>query len=91
MIYLPIIIQVNSPYPLPFFLVLTSLHCFQADILLLHPFVDLGLYCLKGGAISGVYLYERKFRSNCEADQRLCFRYTDSTIPLLPKSKIYSL
>ena len=23
---------------------------------------------------------------NCTADQRLCFRYTDSTIPLLPKS-----
>ena len=29
--------------------------------------------------------------SNCEADQRLCFRYTDSTIPLLSKSKISSL
>ena len=28
---------------------------------------------------------------NCEADQRLCFRYTDSTIPLLSKSKISSL
>ena len=26
-----------------------------------------------------------------EADQRLCFRYTDSTTPLLPKSKISSL
>ena len=25
------------------------------------------------------------------ADQRLCFRYSDSTIPLLPKSKISSL
>ena len=25
-----------------------------------------------------------------EADQRLCFRYTDSTIPLLPKSEISS-
>ena len=24
----------------------------------------------------------------CEANQRLCFRYTDSTIPLLSKSKI---
>ena len=24
---------------------------------------------------------------NCEADQRLCFRYTDSTIPLLPNTK----
>ena len=28
---------------------------------------------------------------NCEADQHLCFRYTDSTIPLLPKSEISSL
>ena len=28
---------------------------------------------------------------NREADQRLCFRYTDSTIPLLPKSEISSL
>ena len=26
-----------------------------------------------------------QLRSNCEADQRLCFRYTDSTIPLLSK------
>ena len=30
-----------------------------------------------------------QLRSNCEADQRLCFRYTDSTIPLLSKSKIF--
>ena len=28
-----------------------------------------------------------QFRSNCEADQRLCFRYTASSIPLLSKSK----
>ena len=28
---------------------------------------------------------------NREADQRLCFCYTDSTIPLLPKSKMSSL
>ena len=31
-----------------------------------------------------------QLRSNCEADQRLCFRYSDSTIPLLLKSKISS-
>ena len=31
-----------------------------------------------------------QLRSNCEADQRLCFRYTDSTISLLPKSEISS-
>ena len=29
--------------------------------------------------------------SNCEANHRLCFRYTDSTIPLLSKTKISSL
>ena len=28
---------------------------------------------------------------NREADQRLCFRYTDSTIPLLPQSETSSL
>ena len=32
-----------------------------------------------------------QLRSNCAADQRLCFRYTDSTIPLLPKSEISSI
>ena len=31
-----------------------------------------------------------QLRSNCEADQRLCFRYTDSTLPLLFKSEISS-
>ena len=31
-----------------------------------------------------------QLRSNCEADQRLCFRHTDSTIPLLLKSEISS-
>ena len=28
---------------------------------------------------------------NREADQRLCFRYTDSTIPLLSESEISNL
>ena len=28
---------------------------------------------------------------NCAADQCLCYCYTDSTIPLLPKSKVLSL
>ena len=31
-----------------------------------------------------------QLRSNCEADQRLCFRHSDSTISLLPKSEISS-
>ena len=29
-----------------------------------------------------------QLRGNREADQHLCFRYTDSTIPLLSKSEI---
>ena len=32
-----------------------------------------------------------QLRGNREADQRLCFRYMDSAIPLLSKSKISSL
>ena len=32
-----------------------------------------------------------QLRGDREADQRLCFRFTDSTIPLLPKSEISSL
>ena len=32
-----------------------------------------------------------QLRSYCEADQRLCFGYMDSTIPLLSKSKISSI
>ena len=31
-----------------------------------------------------------QLRSNCEADQRLCFRYTGSTLSLLIKSEISS-
>ena len=32
-----------------------------------------------------------QLRGNREADQRLCFRYIDSTIPLLPNYEISSL
>ena len=32
-----------------------------------------------------------QLHSNCAADQRLCFRYTDSTIRLLPTSEISGL
>ena len=42
-----------------------------------------------------ISIYENKgadqLRSNCEADQRHCFRYMDSTSPLLSKSKISGL
>ena len=34
---------------------------------------------------------EDQLHGNREAYQRLCFCYTDSTIPLLPKSEILSL
>ena len=32
-----------------------------------------------------------QLRSNCAADQRLCFCYIDTTIPLLSKSEISSI
>ena len=32
-----------------------------------------------------------QLRGNREGDQRHCFHYTDSSIPLLPKSEISSL
>ena len=32
-----------------------------------------------------------QLRGNHEADRRLCFRYADSTIPLLPKSEVSGL
>ena len=32
-----------------------------------------------------------QLRCDCKVDQRLCFRYTDSTVPVLPKSEISSL
>ena len=32
-----------------------------------------------------------QLHGNHEADQRLCFRYIDSTIPILPKYDISSL
>ena len=32
-----------------------------------------------------------QLRSNCAADLRLCFRFTESAIPLLPTSEISSL
>ena len=32
-----------------------------------------------------------QLRGDCEADQRLCFRYTESTLPHFPKAEISSL
>ena len=42
------------------------------------------------GKINNMHRRKQR-RSNCEADQHLCFRYMDSKIPLLSKSKISSL
>ena len=38
-----------------------------------------------------LHMRKERRRSAAAADQRLCFRYTDSTIPLLHKTKITSL
>ena len=32
-----------------------------------------------------------QLRSSCESEQRLCFRFSDSTIPFLPKSEFFKL
>ena len=40
--------------------------------------------------VRGTRKHHRSRMEKCEADQRLCFRYTDSTIPLL-KSEISSI
>ena len=54
-----------------------------------------GFYHMSRDVRKHVCICENKdadqLRGNREADQRLCFRYTDSTIPLLPKSEISSL
>ena len=52
-------------------------------------------YMSRGVRKPAISLCESKdadqLRGNREADQRLCFRYIDSTVPLLFKSKISSL
>ena len=49
---------------------------------------------LRRKKIGRLHIRKQRHRSALrysKADQRLCFRYMDSTIPLLPKSKISSL
>ena len=57
-----------------------------------HKLVKWAASCVRKPAF---YICENKdadqLRGNREADQRLCFRYTDSTIPILPKSEISML
>ena len=76
----------------------------QNQVLML-LFVFVFCFCLYFSVINMTYeprrektgfLHMRKQRRRSasryrEADQRLCFRYTDSTIPPLPKYKISSL
>ena len=53
------------------------------------------VYLSRGREKTGFCICKNKdadqLRGNREADQHLCFRYTDSTIPLLPTSEISSL
>ena len=53
-----------------------------------HPAIS---RCDKNGILPMQNKDADQLRSNCEADQHLCFRYTDSAIHLLTKSKISSL
>ena len=52
---------------------------------------------MRKDAFALLFLHKQKnkgadqLHSNCAADQHLCFRYLDSTIPLLPKFEISSL
>ena len=52
---------------------------------------DLSLHMGKAAICIGENKGADQLRSNCEADQHLCFRYMDSMIPLLVKSKIFRL
>ena len=59
-------------------------------------FCQINFVCIDVAICDSVHDMSRVMRkpgfcSNREADQHLCFRYMDSTIPLLPKSEILSL
>ena len=57
-------------------------------------FIGLAIYLSRLMRKPTICICENKdadqLRGNREADQRLCFRYSDSTIPLLLKSEISS-
>ena len=61
---------------------------FRASIIC---FSDMGLVVRKPAFCICENKDADQLRSNCAADKRLCFRYTDNTIPLPPKSEISSL
>ena len=54
----------------------------QAQIIVCHG-KELSRLMRKQTICIGEHKGADQLRSNCEADQRLCFRYSDSTIPLL--------
>ena len=60
----------------------------------LHGYVHMASYEPRQEKTNVLHMRKQRRRSASryrEADQRLCFRYLDSTMPLLPKSKISSL
>ena len=65
----------------------TGPHHENTDFMIVHPGTKLSCVVRK----SAFCICENKdadqLRGNREADQRLCFHYTDSTIPLLSKSE----
>ena len=70
---------------------------YNAENFLLKPFV-LSIYNLYASLVMGKPVFcicknkdADKLRGNREADKCLCFRYINSTIPLLPKYQILSL
>ena len=58
---------------------------YKVDVLYLSPLRGKPTTCI------GENIDADQLRGNREADQRLYFRYTDSTIPLLLKSEIIAL
>ena len=69
-----------------------NIDCIQSDCLIHFKLIEIYLSRLMGKPT--ICIGENKdadqLRGNREADQRLCFRYSDSTIPLLLKSEISS-
>ena len=67
---------------------LYTMNLFILQVLCLSRIVRKPDFCL--GENKGADQLRDQLRGNREADQRLCFRYSDSTIPLLLKSEISS-
>ena len=76
----------------------TMSECEKYDIILMYNNLILHLFCIHDLSLCmrkpTICICENKdadqLRGNREADQRLCFRYMDSTLPLLLKSEFSS-